>query len=352
MISMLLSIIYLFIYIFVFKLLLKSAYFYLQFHLDFVIFMAIPVSLVITNILFLTNIIIPSRWRTSYNIPNGYNSQNPFYVHEMLNNEIESRYDFLGWKNGKLKGFLKLRKLMILWLGGYFLYIGIRYVKPEIYSRFVEAFLDISLVVIIMCRIYLWIFYVRFYKKNFRYPTDKEKNWAPFSFLCQNINAYGEQLEYYKCFTISEDDRKRLGNYQYINTCKAPRDGRTSFYKYGGVETGEIHILAYTKTDLFQERDIEELNKAFLFFWKQYINTEEEKLDIYFSFIIEVEDDNRALNEFILNTSGIMMYNKRYRMGAIYNRFYEKLVIIPLYRHSKYKKQYERMKKDLMGLFE
>ena len=54
---------------------------------------------------------------------------------------------------------------------------------------------------------------------------------------------------------------KGFGIYQYINTYKAPRNGKTFFYRYD--KTDEIHILAYVKTDLFQEADIGKLNKAF-----------------------------------------------------------------------------------------
>ena len=47
---------------------------------------------------------------------------------------------------------------------------------------------------------------------------------------------------------------KGFGIYQYINTYKTPRNGKTFFYRYD--KTDEIHILAYVKTDLFQEADI------------------------------------------------------------------------------------------------
>ena len=42
------------------------------------------------------------------------------------------------------------------------------------------------------------------------------------------------------------------------------------------------------------------------------------------------------------------MYKRRYRLGAVYNRYYNRLEILPLYRYSRYKKQYEKMKKDLL----
>ena len=139
---------------------------------------------------------------------------------------------------------------------------------------------------------------------------------------------------------------KDFGIYQYINTYKAPRNGKTFFYRYD--KTDEIHILAYVKTDLFQEADIGKLNKAFVEFWKQYITTKEEKKEIYFSFVLEVEDDNRVLKSIVRNNSGIMMYKRRYRLGAVYNRYYNRLEILPLYRYSRCKKQYEKMKKDLL----
>lgn len=43
-----------------------------------------------------------------------------------------------------------------------------------------------------------------------------------------------------------------------------------------------------------------------------------------------------------------MMYKRRYRLGAVYNRYYNRLEILPVYRYSRYKKQYEKMKKDLL----
>ena len=95
--------------------------------------------------------------------------------------------------------------------------------------------------------------------------------------------------------------------------------------------------MAYVKTDLFQEADIGKLNKAFVEFWKQYIKTEEEKKEIYFSFVLEVEDDNRILKSIVRNNSGIMMYKRRYRLGAVYNRYYNRLEILPVYRYSRYK---------------
>lgn len=199
----------------------------------------------------------------------------------------------------------------------------------------------------IMARVCMWIFYVKFYKKNYKYPTDKEGNWAPFSFLCQNINMYYENPVCYRDLQIHSDVmEKGFGIYQYINTYKTPRNGKTFFYRYD--KTDEIHILAYVKTDLFQEADIGKLNKAFVEFWKQYITTKEEKKEIYFSFVMEVEDDNRILKSIVRNNSGIMMYKRRYRLGAVYNRYYNRLEILPVYRYSRYKKQYEKMKKDLL----
>ena len=72
------------------------------------------------------------------------------------------------------------------------------------------------------------------------------------------------------------------------------------------------------------------------------------KKEIYFSFVLEVEDDNRVLKSIVRNNSGIMMYKRRYRLGAVYNRYYNRLEILPLYRYSRCKKQYEKMKKDLL----
>ena len=236
---------------------------------------------------------------------------------------------------------------MILWLGVYFTYLGMQYVNPGINSTVIEILLNISLAFMIMARSCMWIFYVKFYKKNYKYPTDKEGNWAPFSFLCQNINMYYENPVCYRDLQIHSDVmEKGFGIYQYINTYKAPRNGKTFFYRYD--KTDEIHILAYVKTDLFQEADIGKLNKAFVEFWKQYITTKEEKKEIYFSFVMEVEDDNRILKSIVRNNSGIMMYKRRYRLGAVYNRYYNRLEILPLYRYSRYKKQYEKMKKDLL----
>lgn len=158
---------------------------------------------------------------------------------------------------------------------------------------------------------------------------------------------YYENPVCYRDLQIHSDVmEKDFGIYQYINTYKAPRNGKTFFYRYD--KTDEIHILAYVKTDLFQEADIGKLNKAFVEFWKQYITTKEEKKEIYFSFVLEVEDDNRVLKSIVRNNSGIMMYKRRYRLGAVYNRYYNRLEILPLYRYSRCKKQYEKMKKDLL----
>ena len=324
MIDVLSKSIYLCVYVLMFTGLLKSFYFYLA-PVGVMEILAVLVSLMISNILFIPTVIIPSRWKTPYNVPDSYNCQNPFYVHGMLN----------------------LRKIMILWLGVYFTYLGMQYLNPDINSTVIEILLNISLAFMIMARSCMWIFYVKFYKKNYKYPTDKEGNWAPFSFLCQNINMYYENPVYYRDLqTHSDVMEKGFGIYQYLNTYKAPRNGKTFFYRYD--KTDEIHILAYVKTDLFQEADIGKLNKAFVEFWKQYIKTEEEKKKIYFSFVLEVEDDNRVLKSIVRNNSGIMMYKRRYRLGAVYNRYYNRLEILPLYRYSRYKKQYEKMKKDLL----
>ena len=128
------------------------------------------------NILFIPTVIIPSRWKTPYNVPDSYNCQNPFYVHGMLNDKKESKYALPIRKNGKLKSFLFLRKIMILWLGVYFTYLGMQYLNPDINSTVVEILLNISLAFMIMARVCMWIFYVKFYKKNYKYPTDKEGN--------------------------------------------------------------------------------------------------------------------------------------------------------------------------------
>ena len=50
-----------------------------------------------------------------------------------------------------------------------------------------------------------------------------------------------------------------------------------NIFSYRYDKTDEIHILAYVKTDLFQEADIGKLNKAFVEFWKQYITTKRGK---------------------------------------------------------------------------
>ena len=86
--------------------------------------LAVLVSLMISNILFIPTVIIPSRWKTPYNVPDSYNCQNPFYVHGMLNEKKESKYALPIRKNGKLKSFLFLRKIMILWLGSVFYISG------------------------------------------------------------------------------------------------------------------------------------------------------------------------------------------------------------------------------------
>ena len=281
MIDVLSKSIYLCVYVLMFTGLLKSFYFYLA-PVGVMEILAVLVSLMISNILFIPTVIIPSRWKTPYNVPDSYNCQNPFYVHGMLNDKKESKYALPIRKNGELKSFLFLRKIMILWLGVYFTYLGMQYLNPDINSTVVEILLNISLAFMIMARVCMWIFYVKFYKKNYKYPTDKEGNWAPFSFLCQNINMYYENPVCYRDLqTHSDVMEKGFGIYQYINTYKAPRNGKTFFYRYD--KTDEIHILAYVKTDLFQEADIGKLNKAFVEFWKQYIKTEEEKKKIYFS---------------------------------------------------------------------
>ena len=94
----------------------------------------------------------------------------------------------------------------------------------------IEILLNISLAFMIMARSCMWIFYVKFYKKNYKYPTDKEGNWAPFSFLCQNINMYYENPVCYRDLQIHSDVmEKDFGIYQYINTYKAPRNGKTEW---------------------------------------------------------------------------------------------------------------------------
>lgn len=102
-----------------------------------------------------------------------------------------------------------------------------QHVNPGINSTVVEILLNISLAFMIMARVCMWIFYVKFYKKNYKYPTDKEGNWAPFSFLCQNINMYYENPVCYRDLQIHSDVmEKGFGIYQYINTYKAPRNGK------------------------------------------------------------------------------------------------------------------------------
>ena len=187
MIDVLSKSIYLCVYALMFTGLLKSFYFYLA-PVGVMEILAVLVSLMISNILFIPTVIIPSRWKTPYNVPDSYNCQNPFYVHGMLNDKKESKYALPIRKNGKLKSFLFLRKITILWLGVYFTYLGMQYLNSDINSTVIEILLDISLAFMIMARSCMWIYYVKFYKKNYKCPTDKEGNWAPFSFLCQNIN--------------------------------------------------------------------------------------------------------------------------------------------------------------------
>ena len=67
--------------------------------------LAVLVSLMISNILFIPTVIIPSRWKTPYNVPDSYNCQNPFYVHGMLNDKKESKYALPIRKNGRVKKF-------------------------------------------------------------------------------------------------------------------------------------------------------------------------------------------------------------------------------------------------------
>ena len=70
--------IYLCVYALVFGGLLKSFYFYLA-PVGVMEILAVLVSLMISNILFIPTVIIPSRWKTPYNVPDSYNCQNPFY---------------------------------------------------------------------------------------------------------------------------------------------------------------------------------------------------------------------------------------------------------------------------------
>ena len=67
-------------YVFVFCGLRKSFYFYLA-PVGVMEILAVLVSLMISNILFIPTVIIPSRWKTPYNVPDSYNCQNPFYDH-------------------------------------------------------------------------------------------------------------------------------------------------------------------------------------------------------------------------------------------------------------------------------
>ena len=134
MIDVLSKSIYLCVYALVFGGLLNSFYFYLA-PVGVMEILAVLVSLMISNILFIPTVIIPSRWKTPYNVPDSYNCQNPFYVHGMLNDKKESKYALPIRKNGKLKSFLFLRKIMILWLGVYFTYLGMQYLNPEIMSK-------------------------------------------------------------------------------------------------------------------------------------------------------------------------------------------------------------------------
>ena len=84
MIDVLSKSIYLCVYVLMFTGLLKSFYFYLA-PVGVMEILAVLVSLMISNILFIPTVIIPSRWKTPYNVPDSYNCQNPFYVHGMLN---------------------------------------------------------------------------------------------------------------------------------------------------------------------------------------------------------------------------------------------------------------------------
>ena len=59
---------------------------------------------------------------------------------------------FLSGKTESLKSFLFLRKIMILWLGVYFTYLGMQYVNPGINSTVIEILLNISLAFMIMAR--------------------------------------------------------------------------------------------------------------------------------------------------------------------------------------------------------
>ena len=90
MIDVLSKSIYLCVYVLMFTGLLKSFYFYLA-PVGVMEILAVLVSLMISNILFIPTVIIPSRWKTPYNVPDSYNCQNPFYVHGMLNDKKERK---------------------------------------------------------------------------------------------------------------------------------------------------------------------------------------------------------------------------------------------------------------------
>lgn len=97
MIDVLSKSIYLCVYVLMFTGLLKSFYFYLA-PVGVMEILAVLVSLMISNILFIPTVIIPSRWKTPYNVADSYNCQNPFYVHGMLNDKKESNMLFLSGK--------------------------------------------------------------------------------------------------------------------------------------------------------------------------------------------------------------------------------------------------------------
>ena len=120
-------------------------------------------------------------------MPDSYNCQNPFYVHGMLNDKKESKYALPIRKNGELKSFLFLRKIMILWLGVYFTYLGMQYLNPDINSTVVEILLNISLAFMIMARVCMWIFYVKFYKRIINIQQIK-KEIGRHSVLCARIS--------------------------------------------------------------------------------------------------------------------------------------------------------------------
>ena len=98
MIDMLSKSSYLCVYALVFGGLLKSFYFYLA-PIGVMEILAVLVSLMISNILFIPTVIIPSRWKTPYNVPDSYNCQNPFYVHGMLNEKRKVKKFFVFAKN-------------------------------------------------------------------------------------------------------------------------------------------------------------------------------------------------------------------------------------------------------------